>query len=493
MQTGASTPRAPAVHGRKDLAEILRWCLPGVGIGLLFLLASQLPRAWFFLLTLGALAAAFSVAFRDRKLYVLALLALSLPLWVDVNLGFQPSTVYRSTFGYLFYVSQIPLAALIAIQLYRRVSRQEPVWVSTRGTVPLALFFFVCILSVFVAANTRFALFDLFALAGSIVVFLTISNGIREGRELRLVVGGLLFTVALQGLIAVGQHLTSSSLGLEFFGAPEIMKGYAGLALISRAAGTLGHPNSLALYLGLLLPLNLSLLLSPMRRSLKLILLGTFILGIAGLVATLSRGGFVATTLGMTLVLLFHGKKRFGLLPALAFLSFLFLLAAVLVLGTSNPIQKRFFKEDYGNAYGRVVIMRVAFELIRSHPFLGVGLNQYTDASRAYDTTPQQIVALWNTPVHNLYLFIAGETGLIGLSLFLIFLISVVRALWPGLASDDPFVMSTAVGLLAGLAAYLTHSQVDYSHWTHFTPFWFLTGLAMSTGRMGRGSMGSPF
>jgi O-antigen ligase len=122
--------------------------------------------------------------------------------------------------------------------------------------------------------------------------------------------------------------------------------------------------------------------------------------------------------------------------------------------------------------------------MIRTHPFFGVGLNNYTETAQFYDTTPEQIITLWNSPVHNLLLFIAGETGLIGLGFLLFFLLTVLRALLPALRCPDPFLAASGLGLFMGILAYLLHVQVDYANWPHFAILWFLLGLAVSVGRL---------
>jgi O-antigen ligase len=132
--------------------------------------------------------------------------------------------------------------------------------------------------------------------------------------------------------------------------------------------------------------------------------------------------------------------------------------------------------------------MQVAFNMIRDQPLFGVGMNNFMTVARQYDNTPEQISSQWNAPVHNLFLFTASETGLIGLGSFLFFLLAVVRALYPALRSPDPFVSSIGLGLLMGLLAFFAHTQVDYSNWPSFGLLWFLLGLAVSVGRLARPS-----
>jgi len=458
--------------------------LAGVLLGLLFVIATRMPFRWFLLLFLGSLVLATSLAFGNQKTYYLTFLAAALPIGVDINIAFHPSTVSHSTYGYLVRLSYIPLIILYGMWFLHCVTNKSPLKLSTTGFWPLSGFLVSACLSVFSARNFLFGTFDLFALTVSVLLFVYAASDIREVREVRLVLFVLLSTVALQGVLALGQHLTGSTLGLEFFGAGRSLQSAAGLETLTRVGGTLGHPNSLALFLDLLVPLSFSLIFCPMRPGAKLLVIASTILGLAGLAVTLSRGGTIAVGLSLLVILFVHWGTRVGFLRSGLAVATVSISLLVLVLGTPNPIQTRFLKNDYGTASGRTAHMQVAFNMVRAHPFFGVGLNNYTETAQFYDNTPERIITLWNSPVHNLPLFIAGETGLIGLGFLIFFLLTVLRALLPALRCPDPFLAASGLGLFMGVLAYLLHVQVDYTNWPHFGILWFLLGLAVSVGRL---------
>lgn len=471
---------------------LLRSLLAGVPIGLLFLLIAQLEKKWFLILFLGSLILTASFVFANKKAYYLALLVASLPIAIDVNLYFHPSTISHSTYGFPIRLTAIPLAMLYLMWGSRSLVQKLPFQASTTGLLPLAGFLMSACLSVLFAKNQLFGLFDLFALTFSLLLFFYTASEIRNVREMRLVLSVLVASVALQGLIAIGQHVTKSTLGLEFFGASQNLQSAAGLQTLTRVGGTLGHPNSLALFLDLMLPLSFSLLFGPISGRVKLFVLAAVALGIAGLGVTLSRGGTLSVGLVLPVILLVHWSRHVGFLRSGFAVAAASLFLAVLVLGTSNPIQQRLFQDDYGTASGRVPHVQVAFNLIRARPFFGVGLNNYTETARLYDNTPEQIVSQWNSPVHNLLLFIAGETGLTGLGFFLLFLLTIVLALFPALRCPDPLLSSVGLGLLMGFLAYCIHVQIDYANWSHFSIFWFLLGLAVSVSRLAHSATPSP-
>ena len=158
---------------------------------------------------------------RIRKTYFLVLFVLALPVWIGKHLDFHPSPYGISTFGFPIHVSLLPLTALYVIWAVRQVVGEDPAPLSTRGLLPLAGVFAAAAISVLGSTDKLFAAFDLFALGTSILIFIYAASEIRQRRELRLVLGLLIFSAAFQGAIALAQYLTGSTLGLDFFGADQ--------------------------------------------------------------------------------------------------------------------------------------------------------------------------------------------------------------------------------------------------------------------------------
>jgi O-antigen ligase len=461
------------------------WLAAGALIGFLFLLGMQLKLQWFAFLFLGSLVLIASQVAADKKTYFLVLFVLALPVWIGKHLDYHPSPYGISTFGFPIHLSLLPLTALYVIWAGRRALGEETVPLSTRGLWPLAGVFAAAAISVLGATDQRFAAYDLFALFTSMLIFLYAASEIRQRRELRLVLALLIFSAAVQGVIALAQHLTGSTLGLDFFGADKKLYGYVGLEAVSRVGGLAGHPNNLALFVDLTLPLSLSLLVCPMRGGLRFFLAAAIFLQLVGLSVTFSRGGIIGAGLAILCLAVFHGARRVGLIRAFFVTTAGALLLAGLLTLVPNPLVKGLTRTER-TVHGRVLLTEIAVTLIQHNPLFGVGLNNYTHASRQYDFTREQIVTAWNSPVHNLFLFIAGEIGLVGLICFVIFLLRALTALIPALRSPDPFILSVGGGLFFGLVAFLIHAQVDYSVWTQNRPLWFCLGLAMGMWYVGR-------
>jgi putative inorganic carbon (hco3(-)) transporter len=439
------------------------------------------PQKWGGTLFGGMLVFFYMLAVKDKKGFFLVLFILGLILGLTKTLMFTPSPIFRMTFGYTIPLMLPPLIILYLIWGLQGITDRSVVPISTVGLRAYAGLFVMAAISTLLH-NRLYGSFDLFALLIGGLIFFYASNEIR-GKRLRLVIIMLMVIAVTEAIFAIAQNLTGSTLGLEVFGARQYIKGYVGLLTLARVTGTFGHPSNLAEFFDLTLPLTVSMLFYPMKRSLKLLLLAGVAVGFMGLGMTYSRGGIGATVLFSGLVLLIHLCKRLGLARGIFTSVALGTIFTLMILIVPNPIQKGLFRTESETAYGRIPLMEVAFKMIRANPFFGVGLNNYVPEAVEYDFTPQQLTTAWDTAVHNGFLYIAGEIGIPGLVFFLALLVSVTFAVWPALRSPDPLIFSAGLGIVAGLGGYFVHWFTDLAGWTVAYVLWFVLGLAVALGR----------
>jgi len=175
------------------------------------------------------------------------------------------------------------------------------------------------------------------------------------------------------------------------FGAPP-----AAAVRRVRGTGIFGDPNDLAMALVIVCPFLFTALLDgttgKIRRALALAALGTVV---AALVLTQSRGGL----LGLAALGGAYAYRRFGKVPSLVVTAVL--AGAVLVAGSSR-LQDMNASEE--SAQGRIQAWAAGFEMLRSRPVLGVGVDQYQEH--------HELVA------HNSFMHAAAELGLVGMYCF---------------------------------------------------------------------------
>ena len=78
---------------------------------------------------------------------------------------------------------------------------------------------------------------------------------------------------------------------------------------------------------------------------------------------------------------------------------------------------------------GRIVYQNIALLMIKEHPLLGVGFDNYLIAVSDYAAKMSEFVVI---PffVHNIYLFLCAELGVLGLAVFLWFVLGVLKRGW---------------------------------------------------------------
>jgi O-antigen ligase len=335
--------------------------------------------------------------------------------------------------------------------------RPQPVWILISG--PL-LFMTAGFASLYNAGDRSLVVFELWRQA---LLLLSMLAAMRLSEEqIRTVLRLLAASIVLQGLIACIQFMTGKDIGLGFLGEQAIVEEQIGFAYKARAVGTIGHSNILAYFFEISLPLMLAMLLTVRGVHERLIYLCALGAGLAGVLATLSRAAWIAVPLTMLPVFLhFYGRRLWRLRTAVFGMGLLVLGSVALVIAWPT-ISDRLFSDDAGSADARAPLNEAALSLIEQFPMFGVGLNNLGNAFPLYDTTHNaRVLGPINHVVHNLYLYVMAEVGIVG---FLAFLWSFAAALalgWLMRRSPDTLARAIGVGGAAGLLAHLIHGLFD--------------------------------
>jgi len=240
--------------------------------------------------------------------------------------------------------------------------------------------------------------------------------------ELDKVIKALSAAVLFQSLLAIGQWLRQGSLfGYWFFGEQPYNAASAGIdkiiwfdgSLKIPPLGTFPHPNVLAGFLVISLTLILyQFLKGPFLRSkagpywITFYLSSTF-LGLITLFLTFSLSAWLAFLLITvpSLLLLIYPKIK-----ALMISSGLILIVLSLSLRFSFLAPESSFSR-------RSQLNKISWQMFLNHPLSGIGLNNFTVSMEKYGYVTATTRFL--QPVHNIYLLILSETGLIGLAGFI--------------------------------------------------------------------------
>ncbi|MDP2860771.1 MAG: O-antigen ligase family protein, partial [bacterium] len=180
-----------------------------------------------------------------------------------------------------------------------------------------------------------------------------------------------------------------------------------------RPYGTFSHPNSLAgfILVGLIFIFTQKKLFGVDKIAL--------VVGFFLLLLCFSRTVWLAVLFLNLIYLIWRiiDKQKVGLFE----FSYYFMAGAGLItvfLFTKSVIETASFEN-------REVLAVFALELIKKQPFLGVGANNFLiSLSRSGLSWP---VVSFLQPVHNIFLLIGSEIGLVGLIVFITFLLLTVR------------------------------------------------------------------
>ncbi len=319
------------------------------------------------------------------------------------------------------------------------------------------------------------------------MIAFSISN-ISDPRLLRRMVIFLMLALLFQSCLACVQYFVKSFPAIGVIGMGKVSELFPGQK-VHRVMGTVGHPNFLGYFLEITLPIAFALILAWPDVFIGQLAMLAWMLGTVALILTKSRGAWVSYPFALGFVFLFGATRN--LLRLRSFTNMIIVVAvAISILVFSYPIiKKRFVGRDYKAASVRMPLNKAALSIIKQFPLVGVGLNNFSEVFKKYDKTGySRIFRGYKHVVHNMYLLIATETGIIGLFLFLlIFFFPFFYTFRSIIAGINDMMVQVMVGICGGFFAHFIHCLVDpgfiLTH--HVSALMFmLTGLCSACYRM---------
>ncbi len=294
----------------------------------------------------------------------------------------------------------------------------------------IAIFFIIAGLSLTTAYSLKLSIYHLIKLAGFILLFLYVKYNL-DFLKIRPILKLVIASGVLQAIIAILQFFKQSDLGLKYFEAGNFSPNIPGVATffvenfkMIRAYGTTPHPNVLAVFLlASIFFLYYFYLKSGNTIKHRMILVICLAVLMTGLTLTFSRA-VIITFIGSTILFLIISFLK----SSYTFKTRVISLFVILVIYTSvitfifwPEINSRFLATSYQeeSVTLRIYYNEIAVPEILNRPFLGVGIGNFV----WYLFNNYDLEKFWlYQPVHNLYLLIAVEIGMVGVLIFLIFL-----------------------------------------------------------------------
>ncbi|MBW3533827.1 MAG: O-antigen ligase family protein [Gemmatimonadetes bacterium] len=330
------------------------------------------------------------------------------------------------------------------------------------------------------------------ALYGLVVLLVT------DPRRARVAVWTMVAAGALLALLGLIQLVTGDS--EAFAGLARVKRGQIyGSVFGPRLAGPLGDPNFFAQILLVLVPLALFLAWEERDRRARTVAAGCVALLVAGTLLTYSRGGALALIVVVLTSLVAHGMR-----PRRIVGGALVVLVAATALLPSGLRERLTTLGDLIPGGGEVVYVdssfeerlllnRTAWEMFVANPAGGVGAGNYSPEFGEYADRLGSTARDYGDPdavryAHSLYLEVAAETGLLGLTALaaalLAAFVGLERARGRLLLRGEGGLASLARALEIALAGYLISSVFLHGDFQRY--LWLLLALAAAVRSLSR-------
>jgi O-antigen ligase len=353
----------------------------------------------------------------------------------------------------------------------------------------------IMVMGVYAALFGRYhltAAHEVFRMFKVMVLFLVITNELERPQRLLQCTGALALAVMLQSGVGLVQYATHKHFGLDLLG--ETAAGTLDqLAVDSvrtekafRVGAFMQHPNIFGAFLAVLLPVLIAVFLIQLGKGWRVFFLFCAGLGMASLIATLSRSGWVSFALAgallMFLMIMHKGLRRRSLLAAGVAMAAL----GIVALYFSGPIMDRVFESKENAMLSRSEYSATALGMIKERPILGWGLNSYVFVAPPFTKygakEAREKYKNWLPPVHNIYLLWMAETGTVGLLLHLTIVGALLWTAIRNLRVRDELLFSINAGCLAGTIAFLVDGLFSFTLRINsmLRLFWVIAGIIMA-------------
>ena len=332
------------------------------------------------------------------------------------------------------------------------------------------------LISTFIKAyNINYGLKGVFFFSMNLAIFYCVINTIKTPEDVEYILKWYLVGLLFQSAVATLQFTNI------IFKVPILGEERAG-EMYWRKGGTFIHPNQCGMYHMIMMPLALRMAMGAVvQKNWKKVTFYGFIfsLGMLGIFSTFNRGSWLGLAFGIVVMFGYNllrskSKKLKRVLMGMS-------VAGAVVIGVffakyGDTLTERLFKSDVeGIKEGRYELQDASYDIIKSNLIFGVAPWNY----QFHMTT---VIF-----VHNLYLLITAENGIVGLMFFLWFLVMYLRETLRGMKSKFLFISNISSGLFASLLGFLLASYPGPDYFTEHAVginVWALAGIAVVLTRM---------
>jgi O-antigen ligase len=443
-------------------------------------------------LAVGVVAALVVLSRIGLALYAVIVVAVLLPFGaLPLNVGFNPTFL------------DLALVAVFGLWLLQVLTRQTGAFIATPLALPIVTFMVLAVFS-FVAglahsSITTQVLRQFAEIQIAIAFFFVVVNTVRTRDQLERVVRLLILAGFVSAIIGIVLYFIPRDLSVFLLSLLRVFKYPTGDRVLRfieddpanpmRAVSTSVDPNVLGGLMILVTALTLPQLFAERPLFPKKAIVGMLFTLFTCLLLTFSRGSFAAVGVALLFIAFVWLAQRRDPISAGVIM---FIGAPLLALGTFALLDFLPFTHAYAEhllegllGQDRATLMRLgeykdAFTLISRYPFFGVGFGSSPDIDTYIG-------------VSSVYLLMAEEMGLIGLSVFLLIMLAFfgnVLAAWNARVKRDAALAPILLGITAALIGALFGGLLDHYFFNLKFPhsatlFWLYVALGMAMIGMG--------
>lgn len=345
---------------------------------------------------------------------------------------FRPYEVFPSlkwTSSSAFWIALATMAVFVPSQL----ALEGKLTIRSRQIYLLFLLLLAVLLSIPLAMNRVMAWAGFVEFLKVAIVFIMLVNALRTETRMRMLINLVLVVSCWMSLSAANDYR------LGIFNLP-------GARIEGIIGGLFDNPNDMALHLVMMIPIATAFFLTSRHLIGKLIYPICVVVMIAGIVASFSRGGFLALICATGFMIWRLVRRNRALFLAVAIV----LAAGFIALAPGDYRTRIATTGDSSSIQRQNDLKRSIFVLIH-HPVFGVGINNYVLFSNTDHAT------------HNAYTQVGAEIGVPAMVIYLLFLfgsMKPLRKIGAETSLNDPKsrYRYLAAGFEASLVGYMVAS-----------------------------------
>lgn len=318
--------------------------------------------------------------------------------------------------------------------------------------------------------NSAISLKGFTNIMGYVLLYYMVASNLKKDEHIRWMAGAIVLAGLFVSILGI----------LEYMGF-GIFKWEKPVTQQVQMWVTMGNSNAVAQYLIMVIPVAIGIMLYSKNFKWMIVWSCVIAILITCLILTFTKGAWLGLSGALLFFVALNARKKITVMVLVGVVAVLFITG----LFANGRLTQIFREEDKDATFsGRVAMWQSSIKMIQVHPFLGSGLNNFYLLFPKFQVSKFNEVLPNRRPmqVHNDYIQLAVEVGILGLAAFLWILVRYMKYGMSIIKSNrDKWLTS---GLVCGIIALLIHSLTDFGLQmpTPAMMMWAFMGITVAVG-----------